>query len=204
MVTQEVQYKPLSVREILKEMKNLSSLMIDLAYSAFLYNHRKLAEEVMRLEERVDYLSYLLGIQAALAARDREDAERISGILKVASAVDKISDAAADIANLVLLNISIHPTIHSAFKKTEEILGRIKIREGSVMVDKALEDLKLETRIGVDIIALRREKVWILNPGKEVKLKPGDILIARGSVESIELLDKLSSGKVKKLPEVAK
>jgi len=203
-VTQEVQYKPLSVREILKEMKNLSSLMIDLAYSAFLYNHRKLAEEVMRLEERVDYLSYLLGIQAALAARDREDAERISGILKVASAVDKISDAAADIANLVLLNISIHPTIHSAFKKTEEILGRIKIREGSVMVDKALEDLKLETRIGVDIIALRREKVWILNPGKEVKLKPGDILIARGSVESIELLDKLSSGKVKKLPEVAK
>ncbi|MHA1721941.1 MAG: potassium channel family protein [Candidatus Baldrarchaeia archaeon] len=204
MVTQEVQYKPLSVREILKEMKNLSSLMIDLAYSAFLYNHRKLAEEVMRLEERVDYLSYLLGIQAALAARDREDAERISGILKVASAVDKISDAAADIANLVLLSISIHPTIHSAFKKTEEILGRIKIREGSVMVDKALEDLKLETRIGVDIIALRREKVWILNPGKEVKLKPGDILIARGSVESIELLDKLSSGKVKKLPEVAK
>jgi len=203
-VTQEVQYKPLSVREILKEMKNLSSLMIDLAYSAFLYNHRKLAEEVMRLEERVDYLSYLLGIQAALAARDREDAERISGILKVASAVDKISDAAADIANLVLLSISIHPTIHSAFKKTEEILGRIKIREGSVMVDKALEDLKLETRIGVDIIALRREKVWILNPGKEVKLKPGDILIARGSVESIELLDKLSSGKVKKLPEVAK
>lgn len=204
MVTQEVEYKPLSVREILKEMKNLSSLMVDLAYSAFLYNHRKLAEEVMRLEERVDYLSYLLGMQAALAARDRENAERISGILKVASAVDKISDAAADIANLVLLNISIHPIIHSAFKKTEEILGRIKIREGGVMVDKTLEDLKLETRIGVDIIALRREKVWILNPGKDIKLKPGDILIARGSVESIELLDKLSSGKVKKLPEVAK
>ncbi|MEX2703148.1 MAG: potassium channel family protein [Candidatus Baldrarchaeota archaeon] len=204
MVTQEVEYKPLSVREILKEMKDLSSLMIDLAYSAFLYNHKKLAEEVMRLEERVDYLGYLLGIQAALAARDREDAEQVSGILKVATAVDKISDAAADIANLVLLNISIHPSIHSAFKKTEEILGRVKIKEGSVLANKTLEDLMLETRIGVDVIAVRREKVWILNPGKEVKLRPGDILIARGSVESIELLDKLSSGEVKELPEVTR
>ncbi len=204
MVTQEVEYKPLSVREILKEMKDLSSLMIDLAYSAFLYNHKKLAEEVMRLEERVDYLGYLLGIQAALAARDREDAEQVSGILKVATAVDKISDAAADIANLVLLNISIHPSIHSAFKKTEEILGRVKVREESVLAGKTLEDLMLETRMGVDIIAIRREKIWILNPGKKVKLRSGDILIARGSVESIELLDKLSSGKVKELPEVTK
>jgi len=203
-VTQEVEYKPLSVREILKEMKDLSSLMIDLAYSAFLYNHKKLAEEVMRLEERVDYLGYLLGIQAALAARDREDAEQVSGILKVATAVDKISDAAADIANLVLLNISIHPSIHSAFKKTEEILGRVKVREESVLAGKTLEDLMLETRMGVDIIAIRREKIWILNPGKKVKLRSGDILIARGSVESIELLDKLSSGKVKELPEVTK
>jgi len=202
--TQEVQYKPLSVKELLKEMKNLSSLMIDLAYSAFLYDHKKLAEEVMRLEERVDYLGYLLGIQAALAARDREDAEQVSGILKVASAVDKMSDAAADIANLVLLDISVHPTIHSAFKKTEEIIGRIKIREKSVLINKTFEDLELETRIGVDVIALRRGKDWILNPNKKIKLQVGDILIARGSVESIEFLDKLSSGKVNKLPEVAK
>jgi len=202
--TQEVEYKPLSVKELLKEMKNLSSLMIDLAYSAFLYDHKKLAEEVMRLEERVDYLGYLLGIQAALAARDREDAEQVSGILKVASAVDKMSDAAADIANLVLLNISVHPTIHSAFKKTEEIVGRIKVREGSVMINKTFKDLELETRIGVDVIALRRGRNWILNPNKKIKLQIGDILIARGSVESIEFLDKLSSGKVKKLPEVAK
>ncbi len=204
MGTQEVQYKPLSVKELLKEMKNLSSLMIDLAYSAFLYDHKKLAEEVMRLEERVDYLGYLLGIQAALAARDREDAEQVSGILKVASAVDKMSDAAADIANLVLLDISVHPTIHSAFKKTEEIIGRIKIREKSVLINKTFEDLELETRIGVDVIALRRGKDWILNPNKKIKLQVGDILIARGSVESIEFLDKLSSGKVNKLPEVAK
>jgi len=202
--TQEVEYKPLSVKELLKEMKNLSSLMIDLAYSAFLYDHKKLAEEVMRLEERVDYLGYLLGIQAALAARDREDAEQVSGILKVASAVDKMSDAAADIANLVLLNISVHPTIHSAFKKTEEIVGRIKVREGSVMINKTFKDLELETRIGVDVIALRRGRNWILNPNKKIKLQIGDILIARGSIEGIEFLDKLSSGKVKKLPEVAK
>jgi len=40
-------------------MKNLSELMIDLAYSAALYNDKDLAEDVLALERRVDTLAYL-------------------------------------------------------------------------------------------------------------------------------------------------
>ena len=36
-------------------MKDVSEIMIDLAYSAALFNSNELAEEVMELEKRVDY-----------------------------------------------------------------------------------------------------------------------------------------------------
>lgn len=75
-------------------MKDLSEIMIDLAYSAALFHSRELAEEVLELEKRVDSLTYVLGMNAMLAARDAGDAESLLGVTKVASATDKISDAA--------------------------------------------------------------------------------------------------------------
>ena len=38
------------------ELKNTSELMIDLAYSSLMLNSKELAEEVQRLEERMDKL----------------------------------------------------------------------------------------------------------------------------------------------------
>ena len=95
---EKIEYKPVSVRELFVEMKNLSELMIDLAYSAALFNDKELAEDVLELENRVDTLTYLLEMEIMIAARDAEDAEALTGGSKVASAADKISDAAADIA----------------------------------------------------------------------------------------------------------
>jgi len=47
---EKIAYKPIPVRELLSEMKNLSELMIDLAYSAALFNDKELAEVVLDLE----------------------------------------------------------------------------------------------------------------------------------------------------------
>src|SRR5512136_1527440 len=101
----KIEYKPIPVRELLAEMKNLSELMIDLAYSAALFNDKELAEDVLALESRIDTLSYLLDIEVMVAARgDPRDAEALIGISTVASATNKISDAAADIAAIVTRN----------------------------------------------------------------------------------------------------
>ncbi|MEM2487936.1 MAG: PhoU domain-containing protein, partial [Thermoproteota archaeon] len=64
---EKVEYKPKPVREILLEMKNLSELMIDLAYSAALFNDKELAEEVLELEKKVDTLAYLLDMTIMIA-----------------------------------------------------------------------------------------------------------------------------------------
>ena len=72
---EKIEYKPVSVRELLTEMKDTSELMIDLAYSAALFHSKELAEEVLELESYIDTLVYLLNMNAMLAARDAEDAE---------------------------------------------------------------------------------------------------------------------------------
>jgi len=196
---EKIKYKPVPVRDLLVEMKDLSELMIDLAYSAALFNSHPLAEEVLELEKRVDTLAYILDMNAMIAARDAKDAESLVGVSVVAAATDKISDAAGDIAVLVLKEIGVHPIVREAFEKVEERLTRVTISPHSVLVGKRIGELKLATTMGVDIIALRREKELKVNPEAAEKLHAGDIIVARGAPLGVEQLEKLAEGTLREL-----
>ncbi|MEM2970360.1 MAG: TrkA C-terminal domain-containing protein [Candidatus Bathyarchaeia archaeon] len=182
---EKIEYKPIPVRELLLEMKNLSELMIDLAYSAALFNDKELAEDVLELEKRVDTLAYLLDIVTMVAARDAEDAEALVGVSTVASATDKISDAAADIAAIVTQNIGVHPIVSEIFERVLERLIKTKVHEASVLVGRRISELKLAPRMGIDIIAIFRNKDWIINPKESEQIKAEDVLIARGTPEGL-------------------
>ncbi|MEM2369713.1 MAG: TrkA C-terminal domain-containing protein [Candidatus Bathyarchaeia archaeon] len=181
---EKIKYRPIPVREILLEMKNLSELMIDLAYSAALFGDKDLAEDVIELEERIDTLAYFLNMAVMLAARDAEDAKILSGVAKVASAADKISDAAGDIANIVLHEIGVHPIIADIFEKVEERLARIKILEDSPIVRMKISNLD-PASMGIDIIAIRRGGDWVINPKEDEVIRGGDIIIVRGVQDGI-------------------
>lgn len=189
-----IKYRPISVRNALTEMKDLSEIMIDLAYSAALFHSQDLAEEVLELEERVDYLTYILYMNIMLAARDAEDAEQLVGIATVASATNEISDAAADIASLVLKNIGVHPVIREAFEKMEEHLIRARVNPKSILFQRKLKDLDLAARIGVDIIAIRKGKKWIIDPTGEENIDGDDIIFARGAPLGVDKLYNLAIG----------
>ncbi len=196
---EKIEYKPISARDLLIEMKDLSELMIDLAYSAALFNSKALAEEVLELEKRVDTLAYLLDMNVMIAARDAEDAEHLVGVLAVASAADKISDAAADIASIVLQNIGVHPLVRQVFEKVEEHLVRVQIEPVSILAGTIIKELELAAKIGVDVIAIRRNKEWIINPKGNEKLNKGDILIARGAPHGVQELEGLAGGAIRML-----
>jgi uncharacterized protein with PhoU and TrkA domain len=191
----KTEYRPAPVRETLIQMKDISELMIDLAYSAALFHNRELAEEVMTLESKVDDLVYLLNMNLMLAARDREDAEKLSGVAKIGSLTNAISDAAADIASLVLHGIMVHPAVRVAFQRAEEHLIRVKVDEDSFLAGKTVDDLELASEVGVDIIAIRRGEIWHINPDKEILL-PEDVLVARGTADGLESLSKAAKGEV--------
>jgi uncharacterized protein with PhoU and TrkA domain len=188
----KIKYKPISVRDLLVEMKDLSELMIDLAYSAALFNSRPLAEEVLEMERRVDNLAYLLDMSAMLAARNAKDAEALVAVAVVAAAADKISDAAGDIASIVLRDIGIHPIVREAFERVEEHLTRTEIQKGSVWANKTLHELELAPKMGVDIIAIRRGEDIIINPKKDEHILEGDIVVARGAPKGIEEFERLA------------
>lgn len=191
---EQIEYKPIPVSDLLLEMKNLSELMIDLAYSAALFSDKELAEDVIALEARVDTLAYLMDMEIMIAARDAKDAESLIGVSTVAAATDKISDAAGDIAAIVTRNINVHPLVSEIFKKTEKQLTKATVKDGSILVGKLIDDLDLAALMGVDIIAIRRNKDWIIDPKDSERIFLNDVLITRGAPQGVKDFKKLAEG----------
>lgn len=193
-IPEKISYQPLPVRDALTEMKDLSEVMIDLAYSATLFQDRDLAQQVLALERRIDDLTYILNMNLMLAARDAGDAERLVGITAIASATNEISDAAADIATLTLQEISVHPAIRDAFNKIEERLLRVRLSPTSPFIPQQLGDLDLAARLGVDIIAILRGKRWIIDPPSTEFLHPQDVLLVRGAPSGLLMFRDYATG----------
>ena len=185
---------PNNLKDILVEMKDISELMVDLAYSTVILDNIEIASEVSKLEERMNKLNYEIRMLAMLAARDRDDAEQLTGILQIASAAEGISNAARGIADVVLRDIDLHPILKEVMEEAEEKITTVEVSDESILVDHTLGDSKPSTNLGMDIIAIRREGRWIYGPDKNSVVKQGDTLIARGREAGIELLEKVASG----------
>ena len=65
----DFEYRPVSFKDVLVEMTDISELMVDLAYSAILFESREIAREVISLEERMNQLVYQARIQSILGSR---------------------------------------------------------------------------------------------------------------------------------------
>ncbi|RLF24710.1 MAG: hypothetical protein DRN15_01865 [Thermoprotei archaeon] len=179
----KVKYKPYPARKILMEMKNLSELMVCLAYYAMVYGDADMANDVFSLEERIDYLECLLTMQASLAARDARDAESMISLFKMATATDKISDAAADIARMALYKARVREHTARVLIGGDEALARIII--GKDMEGRPLEELYNRYAHVFDVIAIRRDNVWLHQPGPRTILRENDVLIIRAPEESL-------------------
>ncbi|MGM0606686.1 MAG: potassium channel family protein, partial [Halobacteriota archaeon] len=105
LTTEPVEYEPVSVKELLVEMKDTSELLIDLSYSAVLHQSTDIAHEVLKLEAKMDILQLRARMSLMLAARGPDEAEQLAPVLGVISGADKVSNAAGDIAKIVLEEI---------------------------------------------------------------------------------------------------
>ena len=176
-------------------MKDISELMVDLAYSSVLFDSEAMADEVYALEETMDELNHQLTIRALLASRTREEAEQISEILNVASSINRISDHAQNISEIVARDLDIHAVIQESLQRTDEKIFRVHLEELSQLVSMSLKESQLASRIGVTIIAVRRKKRWVYNPKKRFIFLCGDILIARGTQEGLLILKEIAKGR---------
>ncbi len=194
---EEFEYQPRSVKDLFIEMKNIAELMVDLAYTSILFGDKEIAEEVVDLEERMDLLNYQMTLHAVLAARNVKEAEKVTSILQMANAIEDISNAAGDLAKMVLEGIELHPVIKEAILESEEVIAKIVVSPDSVLVGKTLGELDLATNTGVWVIAVRRGRRWIFGPDKDFKIKPHDVLIGRGTHTSVEHLKEIARGVIR-------
>ncbi|MDQ4096224.1 MAG: potassium channel protein, partial [Actinomycetota bacterium] len=176
---------PRTVKEFLAEIKDSSELMVDLAYASVFLADPDLAKEVGRLEERM--VGYLRGLRrlAILAARSPEDAEHMAGVLEIASAVEKIGDAAEDIARVVASGWGIIPDLREDLRHADEIVSRVKVRDDAPAVGQSLRDLALPVEMGVWVIGARRGGEWNLDPDADFVVLADDRVLLKGPEDGV-------------------
>jgi len=190
----KISFEPIAVKDSIRTMKNIAELMIDLAYSALLFQNLEIADEVMKLEEEVHILTYLVDMNTMLAVRDRKDAEQLEPIIRIGYDFDRISNAIADIAKITINKLTLHPTLFEAIRQSNEPLIRAIVTNEEIK-NKSIGKLKIRTETGCDIIAIRRGNGWIFDPDKNTLLHQDDVLFARGSMKGNTLLCNMTGGK---------
>jgi uncharacterized protein with PhoU and TrkA domain len=191
--------QPKNVKELLTELKDASELMVDLAYAAVFFNEEKLAREVGRLEDRMNQHLRRLRITAMLAARSPEDAEGMAGVLWIADAIERIGDAASDIARVVAARLGIPDALRVDLRHADEVTARVKMREDAPAAGRSLRDLSLPTETGMWVMAIRSGLDWEFDPGPEDVITVGDVLLVRGPDEGVNPVRELAGARP--LPE---
>ena len=183
---------PRNVKDMLSEAKNTSELMVDLAYAALFYNSEDFSEEVFRLESRLNGLIFDMRTLTILAARSPADAEQMAGILQVVQDIEKIGNAAYDIAKIVVKKLGIPPELLQDLPAAEEITSRVRIQAESPLDGRSLEELDLPVETGMRPIAVRSGLEWNFHPDPDDVLREGDVLFLQGPPEGVAEIRQLA------------
>jgi uncharacterized protein with PhoU and TrkA domain len=174
------------------DLKDTSELMIDLAYSSLLLNSRELAEEVQKLEEYMDKLHTEFELLVLSSKFKKEEAKGFLGLIRLGVVTEKIADAAAQIAEVVLRGLEPHPVLKLAIEEAEETITYVQVAENSMLANKTLKDARIPEETGMWVLAIKRGDKCI-RPKPDSKIQAGDVLIASGYAEGEDDLKKLAA-----------
>ena len=98
------------------------------------------------LEERLDDLAHAMREVCVLAARSPRDAEEMSSVLHVLSAIERMGNAAVDIARIVTHRLGIPAALVADLAAAEEVSHRVRVRDDSPLAHRSLADVELPDR----------------------------------------------------------
>ena len=174
----------------LVELKDTSEMMMDLAYSALLLNSHHLAEEVLMLEDRMDRLHTEFELLVLSVREEPQDVKGLLGLIRMGVVTERIADAAAEIAEVVIRSGEPHPVLTMVIQDAEETVERVVVGEGSLVVGKTLKAAEIPEETGMWVLVIRRGERWI-RPRPYTILNAGDVIIAAGYAEGEDDLKKL-------------
>lgn len=188
--------RPRNLREMLAEAKDSSELMVDLAYASVFFGDPDMAEEVGALEERMNDLVQDMRAVCIMAVRSPKDAEGMSSVLQVVSAIERIANDAVDIARIITHQIGIPAELVAKLSDAEEVSHRVLVSDGSHLAHRPLSAHELPVQTGMRVMAVRRERTWITDVDGDTMLVPDDVLFLRGSPDGITRLRELAAAEI--------
>jgi len=189
-MTHEESFK--QIVDMLAELKDTSELMMDLAYSSILLNSKELAEQVHSLEEYVDDLHTKFELLVLTRCISPEESRNFLGLIRLGVVTEKIADAAAQIAEVVLRGLEPHPVLKLAIREAEETVVHAQVSKKSPLVGKTLREAQVHEETGMWVLCIKRGDKW-LRPKPDTVIEAGDMLIASGYTEGKEDLKKLTN-----------
>ncbi|MEM2084098.1 MAG: TrkA C-terminal domain-containing protein [Nitrososphaerota archaeon] len=187
------------VEDLLIRLINTSELMIHLGYAAVIYNNKDVAKEVLEMEKEIDDLHINFELEVLKLKGNEENEKSILGLIRLGLIAERLSDAAALMADIVYRGIEAHDILRLAIEEAEDTIIMVAINENSILIGKSITELNLESKIGTHIIGIKRGDKWIYNPSIEEKLSLGDIIIAEGNKDGINILKRIAKGMKRKI-----
>lgn len=188
--------EPRNLREMLAEAKDMSELMVDLAYASMFFDDADMADEVDGLEGQISELVHNMRALSIIAVRNPREAEAMSAVLQVISAVEGIANDAVDISRIVSRRLGIPRQLVLDLTDAEEVSHRVEVADGSHFANRPLSSFELPVVTGMRVLAVRRGRRWLVDPGGDDIINPRDVLFLRGSPDGIPRLRELAGAPV--------
>ncbi len=114
--------------------------------------------------------------------------------IRMGVVTERIADAAAEIAEVVLRGTEPHPILRMVIEDAEETVERVVVSDGSPILGKTLREARIAEETGMWVLVVRRGERW-MRPRPSTVLQAGDVVIASGYSEGEEDLQQLLGGR---------
>jgi uncharacterized protein with PhoU and TrkA domain len=185
-----------NLKTMLSEAKDTSELMVDLGYAALYFGDEGMAEEVLDLERKLSELVHEMRSVCVLGARSPRDADQMSGVLHLIGAIERMGNAAVDVAKIVTKRLGIPAALIHDLAAAHEVSHRVRVRSESAIDGRTLDELELPAVTGMRVVAIRRQREWLADPDDDEVLRADDVLITRGPADGIAELRELAGAPV--------
>lgn len=179
----------MNIKENLLEMKNMTELMLDLAYSAIFLKDKGIAERIKEMHNEVSLLEEET-YKILFRVKEPEDVRMF--IVDLTDSMKDIANAALHMAELA--EDRMPSIISDMLTESNERVISARVSAKSAYANRTIGENEIRTRTHVHIIGIKRKGIWLFNINKDMKLMPEDEIIAVGKRNADKVFRKVASG----------
>ncbi|MGC8982518.1 MAG: PhoU domain-containing protein [Desulfurococcaceae archaeon] len=179
------------VAKNLVEIKDCTTLMLNLAHYVLMEFAKELVEEVEDLEIHIDWL-HLETMNQLNSLATRVDPSTITGIITLLKELEDIADASASMSRILSLQEEFPDEYKAIFSRVFKSLNE-RVKAVTLAKSTDLQSLAYYLKkYGGQVLAVKTRDTWVAYPlAREVQLSPGDKVILVYQEEFTEEVENL-------------